>query len=425
MESQQDLIATVLENSGAGANLVGGLLSRLSKGADNEQEFMEIENSVEADLFDIDRRLSDRLYGWMPWGWDQSLKNNCYASCFGVILLIVLYSLGLGGFVLLNQRILACEQGLLAPNMNASCKGLADSCKMGNNDFTNFRLYVQFRLVAFIFLLIPFLYIPFMTVLDISTTAKKIYETLGFRKHDPNHESRGEKFQKKVKQGREDTFATFGGKRSFIFEATVQSILHLSPTGHEKMLLTLFFLCHVFLGGFSITFDVFAMQLGQEARCLELKKSLSLMGQNDIALTIEGVAIYNFILGIVFFLLTFIYIFYQWGNTLQKQVARRQKKRENLEREQERVVKIRNASRELHGIKAGHERNFKQLLQKKEDEALKRSHREAVEQLKQQNEAKLRQMEAGGRRTRRTTSARGRRTDVSSENDSESESDDE
>lgn len=298
------------------------------------EEEQEMQKEVEDELFNINNKWKERLFGWMPWGWEDTFKKSTIFTSFSIMIIICLYATGLGSFLILQQRISLCENNfgnLETMSQKDICKGQAENCKMGG-DFINFKRYVEYRLAAYFLLSVPFLYMPFMSIMEITHTAKKVWERLGLLQN-ANANSEEKDSLLKVDASRKDTFDKFSYKKpGFICWASCYTLTHLSATGHEKMLLRLFFFFHVFLGGFSITFDAFLMQMSipQDSPCDKLQKSLDKIS-DFFKFTIQQAASYNFAMGIVFFILTLFYIVNQWGNTTHTRMIKKsqQKAKQN------------------------------------------------------------------------------------------------
>jgi hypothetical protein len=357
--------------SGDIRQLSDSYVNLLTGGVYDEEKFHEISNHLKEDLFDIDNKIEDRIFGWMPWGWGDSCKNSSYnfLPCTSFVILIGLYVVGMGSFLLTSQRISICEQELVPlSSPTLACKDLATTCQVSGT-FSNFKLYVEFRVVAFIMLLVPFLYIPYMTIMEISFTAKKLWETMGIRHSvdSGGHQTKFEEFENTLHKSRRDTITKGGyqGDAYLAMETTKHTLLNLSSSGHEKMLLTLFLIFHIVWGGFSIALDGSAMfmNMADNAPCGKLQKALNELSSAP-KFNIQDAAKYNLVLGCFFFALTFIFMFYQWGVTMHRVAFKRKEKKRNLHAQQMELHRHHNHKRQMSLMKQDQEK----LLDAKEKE---------------------------------------------------------
>jgi hypothetical protein len=377
-------LANVEGMSGDFRQLSESYVNLLTGGVYDENKFHEISNHLKEDLFDIDNKIEDRIFGWMPWGWGDSCKNSSYnfLPCTSLLILIGLYVVGMGSFLLTSQRISICEQELVPrSNMNLSCKELATSCAVSGS-FSNFKVYVEYRIAAFIMLLVPFLYIPYMTIMEISFTAKKLWETMGIRHSidSGGHQTKFEKFENTLHKSRRDTIEKGGykGDAYLAMETTKHTLLNLSSSGHEQMLLLLFLVFHIVWGGFSIALDASAMFMNMDhnAPCGRLQKALNELSSAP-KFNIQDAAKYNFGLGIIFFVLTLIFMFYQWGVTMHRVAFKRKEKKRNLHAQQMELHRHHNHQRQMSSLKQDQEKQLE--AKEKEIEKIKTQQRHTDE----------------------------------------------
>ena len=349
--------------SGEVRQLNDSYVNLLTGGVYDEEKFHEISNHLKEDLFDIDNKIEDRIFGWMPWGWGDSCKNSSYnfLPCTSLLILVALYVVGMGSFLLTSQRISICEQELVPlSSTNFTCKGLAATCAVSGT-FSNFKVYIEYRLAAFIMLLVPFLYIPYMTIMEISFTAKKLWETMGIRHSvdSGGNQTKFEEFENTLRKSRRDTISKGGyrGDAYLAMETTKHTLLNLSSSGHEKMLLTLFLIFHIIWGGFSIALDGSAMfmNMADNAPCGKLQKALNELS-SEPKFNIQDAAKYKLGLGCFFFVLTLIFMFYQWGVTMHRVAFQRKEKKRNLQAQQMELHSHHNHKRQMSLIKQEQEK---------------------------------------------------------------------
>jgi len=318
-------------------------------------EAMELE--YEKQLFDFDYRLEDRLFGWLPAGYDKTFKDSCCKSfaCFCVFLLGP-YCFGFSMFAILNQQITLWDTGLSNPSLikgNISCAGMATQCTFGGQ-FINFKAYVQYRLAAYVMLLIPFMYIPFMTVMDISNTAMKVWETIRAPVKSPQKQNK----PVQVLRDREETFAANGSRREFTRKQTLHNWRNYSSSDHEYMLLRLFGVFHIILGIFSLAFDILVAMANVENQlpCKILNDNLGKLATGPEWLTIRFIGLYSTITGTLYLAMTFAYMYNQYAVSLQRQTFK-----EDIHNE-----KLRGEKQHHEAAIAVMQENEKQILAEKE-----------------------------------------------------------
>ena len=299
---------------------------------DDPDRHEHLSRVLDNELFDLDTRLNDRLFGWLPDSChsmsDGSLGTVCRS--FSILCLIAIYGIGFGLIILLNQRISMCDQGVvmisddiknLTDIQHQKCSGLADECELTAR-FITFRTYVNYRMTAYVFLLLPFLYIPYMSILELTHTAKKVWDEFKFTAPT----------QPLVKPtvtylSREDTFKE-QGKIMYGLKKSRENLYSMSSVGHETVLLILFLVFHVILGCFSLCFDYLLMKIDttKESTCDKLKSRLNNFN-NGIYLDLDKVGTYNFAMGIITLILTLTYMCFQCTNTLYKHSRKKENKR--------------------------------------------------------------------------------------------------
>lgn len=294
------------------------------RGQITESEHLASEMQFEKELFDMDYKVKERLFGWCPLNfYETTLKKDDYWSLalrtFFILVLIAAYSVGIACFAVLHQRIELCELGLskMAPKYTNE----ATECKLGSS-FINFKAYIQYRLGSYVGLLIPFLYIPFMIILDISNTAKKVWEKVRLDKKDKKGTT-----QLQLRSATEhfDKETRFNGSAFYGAKRAIESAATLSAAGHEWVMITLFLIFHIVLGSFSLAFDYLLMNIDSTAgsTCFILSEHLrDVSGEKELDL--KKVGTYHFSMSVVFLVLTLIYLFRQWSHTVYRQTLEKQ-----------------------------------------------------------------------------------------------------
>ena len=291
----------------------------------NASDNAAIEAQFEKELFYMSYRLDDRLFGWMPQSLYEKHQNSCYAAPISITFMIIVYCVGLASFVLQSQRIIVCEQNLIkiGSPRNYSCKGFAENCNLGGGNFINYKAYVQYRLASYILLLIPFFYIPYMTIVDMTLVARTVWEKINpdiFKKFQNNNVKEFNRNKKEVYKTVHDRDTTFAENKYYTSNTLWESFTTLSPVGHEITLLVLFLVFHVILGGFSIAFDTMMAMTDitqKGSPCYQINDAMSDI--SDIfTFRLNEAGKYNLSVGSITFILTLYYMYSQLGNTLHK-----------------------------------------------------------------------------------------------------------
>jgi hypothetical protein len=346
----------------------------------NPTEHKRLSKLLESELFEVDSRLNDRLFGWLPDTCHKMTAGSFGLMCrfFLILCLIAIYGIGFALIILLNQRISMCDQGYVKGNeiTNISqieknkCSGLADECELSGRLIT-FRTYINYRITAFVFLLLPFLYMPYMSILEITHTAKKVWDEF---KITP---SRPPKFKPTVTYlSRSKTFEK-QPKMMYAMKRASEKFSSMSSVGHETALLILFLVFHVIFGCFSIALDYLVMKIDTDkaSKCDILETGLNKFN-NGIYLELYKVGTYNFSMGIVTLTLTLSYMCLQCTHTLYKDTRRKEyakldrddkqkeadKEREKLKRELEKNIRDKRSL-------ADHNKELERMRQETEIEA--------------------------------------------------------
>jgi hypothetical protein len=351
-----------------------------------------IEAQFEKELFNMSYRLDDRIFGWMPWGMDDFNKNNFLAATCSICTLIIFYGAGLTSFILQNQRITVCEQGLVIPPQNYSCRGMAAECLLAGGQFINYKAYVQYRLAAYILLIVPFLYIPYMTVVDMTLVAKKVWEKINPEVFNKFNTSKSREMQQgkttervKVTLDRKGTWEERGSRLNFTHQTIIESCCDMTPVQNEYMLLFLFTVFHIILGGFSIAFDsmMAITNTSSETACGKINTEMDKIS-DLIKFDIRQGGIWNLSVGAVCYIMTFYYMYRQLGNTLHKNKRGRDISNRLRDKEHEEMKQMRqdfeNSSNEY--IAAIKERNQRlaDAQGKEQREQIKREYEEKAKE---------------------------------------------
>lgn len=352
------------------------------------QQYQALQLEYEKELFDFEYKLEDRLFGWLPFGLNESFKTAHWCAPFCTFLIFILgpYCLGFAMFAILNQQITLWDQGLINPSLakNINCAGAAVDCKFGEG-FLNFKTYVQYRVAAFAMLLIPFMYIPFMIIMDISNTAMKVWETV----RQPNQASQLARNYIRVSNNVQETFDMNGDRRTFTRKQTFQNCLSCSSSGHEYGLLVLFFVFHVVLGSISITFDILvAMKdVENDAKCKILDDHLGEIVENDFDIKIHFIGLYSCIVGCFYLAMTMYCMYRQYSISLarksfKKDISNRNLNIDKIQREAE-LEKFRLSHRQILAESAEKSQQLQDMIMKQKETEAKLQREKIAQHAKQ------------------------------------------
>lgn len=328
-----DFSSDDLKNMGT-SHLSNLLLQYQNTDTSTMSEFDRIQHelNIENEMFGVEYNLNERIFGWCPYefyskGFElQTWKGFFYRSC-AFLILIVIYGVGFCFFILLNQRIETCESGLMKIIDNIKnisqkgCKGQAEECTFGWK-FVSFKGYVQYRLASYVCLMIPFIYIPYMTILDISNTAAKVWEKLRGQTKKINVDMIGSKNKKEYLDG------GWSNGLNFCLSTTYNNhINNNSSADHEKIMLWLFFVFHIILGCFSSAFDYLLMSqdFSDNSPCSILDNSLDNI-KNGIEIRLKTTGTYLFSMDIILLVFTLYYMIHQYITTTFRSEKEKEKK---------------------------------------------------------------------------------------------------
>jgi hypothetical protein len=295
------------------------------------------------------------LLGWMRDCWpcgralDQAILQSSLASGFVIVVLFTIYGLGISMFLLQLQFIGECEADLvILGNVNAKlgtqeqvnveeakkkmgtllCKGLAEQCRL-DGTFVNLKQYIQYRVAAYILLLVPFLYIPFMVITFTDSALRKItHQIKGLRIDDESDaylERQLEKSKKKMNASRPlirdeesnmDMDRRLGNYGAGDIKTVIGDlVLSMDKDQHSLVLNVLFFLFHGVMGGVSLYYDgtLFITMRGEpsEGPCHQYEDRAVLGKGNppEKLLRLETLSGYQLIMGSILAFVMLCYLF--------------------------------------------------------------------------------------------------------------------
>jgi len=164
-----------------------------------------------------------------------------------------------------------------------------------------------------VMLLIPFMYIPFMTVMDISNTARKVWETIRV----PVKSRKDVQVLKDPKANKEH----HGTRFAYTRKQTLHNWRNFSSADHENMLLRLFLVFHIILGCFSLAFDIMvAMEDVQNQKaCKIVDDNLGKLVNNTDWIKLHFIGLYGSIVGTFYLVMTLYYMYLQYASSLHRE----------------------------------------------------------------------------------------------------------
>ena len=268
----------------------------------------------------------EEMFGWMcsPFheffldppdgqgGWQQ-----CCTSWCSVCVLLVLYGFGFSMFLLLLQSISICDENLVPESMlpttpsgaePASCAGWADQCWLLLGVLT-LRGYVSYRIFAYVMLLVPFLYMPWVAIMRVKTLVPLVTQMLE-NVLNPSAEqlSASEQHVNEVR-GKLNRMKDQNNITKFL-ESVSEHYNDSDDLCHRCYSVLLFFICHIGLGVTSLIFDGYAyttMQQGGNGICMQLQERFNKMPSATLT-QITTVSLYHLIIGTFYGIITLILI---------------------------------------------------------------------------------------------------------------------
>ena len=276
---------------------------------------------------------------------DPQHENGCMKQyggcCTSLLLLILFYCFGLSLFLVQAQGISNCESGLVNPNahLNVSCRGLAYECQVMPGVFS-FRDYITFRILAYISLLTPFLYMPFTVILYVNMQASKISDMLEAIL-EPDIGALQQDAQRKAERDGKLKDLTFRdpsvSRLSIMREYIYDELKIMNKEGHNAWVFRLFVVFHVLFGMLSITLDGYFAKMtqnGMDTACSNLQNGI--LSTTDPNLTHFGfLGIYQLIFGCFYFIVTLLYLIIQQFDVCLTVV--KQRRRMDAENAQENI----------------------------------------------------------------------------------------
>jgi hypothetical protein len=157
------------------------------------------------------------------------------------------------------------------------------------------------------------MYIPFMTVMDISNTAMKVWETIRV----PVKSRKDVQVLKDPKANKEH----HGTRFAYTRKQTLHNWRNFSSSDHENMLLRLFLVFHIILGCFSLAFDIMvAMEDVQNQKaCKIVDDNLGKLVNNTDWIKLHFIGLYGSIVGTFYLAMTLYYMYLQYASSLHRE----------------------------------------------------------------------------------------------------------
>jgi hypothetical protein len=279
------------------------------------------------------------LFAWTrapcsDWFFEEG--SSWYTGPCAIILMLFLYGFGVALFFMHLQYMSYCDEdkttlekankAIAATVANAngtkvllsSCSGWAAECKLYGTTLY-LKDYLQYRAAAYILLLVPFLYIPFMVITSVNHSVADIIQMLmNAMESDPTTQSVQK--QKQKLQEKKDRFDAMDADKFNMREMghLVGDIMQrMDYDGHSWVLLLLFFLFHGVMGGISLFYDgslyVTMAEHDDNQKCARYQTRLNELseGAKVITMDLKFLAMWQLIWGIVLGVVTVTYLLVQ------------------------------------------------------------------------------------------------------------------
>ena len=291
--------------------------------------------TIQKKLGSLRWNLQEDLFAWTRCGGDCFFDEKSSTCIVPIAIAVMLggYGFGLSLFIIHLQTMNFCDSDMttldkIAKNNEQkliSCKDWASECQIYGTSI-NFKQYLQYRTAAYILLLIPFLYIPFMITVfinhSVSDIVKMLVNTLDPDPQDSETTILREKLKakKSLYDAKENHQLRFGDLKNM----TVDILKRMDRDGHSSVLLLLFFLFHGVMGGVSLYFDgsVFVTvsdgKNDNMGKCERYQRQLYDMQHmsGNITLNIRFLSMYQLIAGIGLACITLLYMLVQCRDIL-------------------------------------------------------------------------------------------------------------
>ena len=282
--------------------------------------------SFQSDLFDWTRWMCGDFFLGSDYSW-------CAVPCVMVVMM-VLYSFGLALLLLHLQYMNMCEQGLvkavepcgagkLCPTPTPSCGGLAQQCLVTGTTL-NFEGYIQYRIAAYILVLVPLLYIPFMVILYMSSAIKTITGLLLNVQQDDwqtkFNSTREQSLQEKAqRQGSKDR-----GMKEF-GSALGNLAARMDKDGHSSVMNLMVLVFHGLMGGASMFLDASlyaSVKDGATPECQKYQDTINEMKLTPLSMDLEFLSLWELLVGSFFAVVTILYLMSEcWRRVFAKDDA--------------------------------------------------------------------------------------------------------
>lgn len=360
-------------------------LSRAAMGKD-EDELRHTLNTVTSHLSNVSYNIKKELFSWVGCGFDEYFeKSNLHAS-IAILLMIFFYVFGLLQFTFQMQIISECDADMIsvhdvlsagsntgqqAITTPISCKGWADECIVIEGSHLTFKGYIVYRIIAYLLLLVPFMYMPFVVIATLDGTIAKVANIINVlttkRKNQGEDGSEGflleeddpEEPEAPQRQRFKSNPKEITNRTAYVSENLAAVLQDIKREGHEFLTQVMFLVFHGGLGIFSIVADTYLvlMVIGNVEMspvCMNLKLKAQDFSGGQLFTDWKFVGYWQLITGCVFMVMVIWYSSNQCFFCLHKRVE----KIETKKHQQNMDEHARNLNRRRHRQTITHVKNL-------------------------------------------------------------------
>jgi hypothetical protein len=354
----------LLNQAKAEATSAAQYISLLQEG-DPSQRMRATLVTLKSKLGSLVYNCQEDLFAWTRcWGGECFFQEGTggYWTAFVMLLMLFLYGFGIALFFVHLQYMTHCNDGLTTISKAketggnlTSCEGWASECKLhGTTLFL--KDYLQYRAAAYVLLLIPFMYIPFMAITFVNQSVSDIV-TMLVDTMETNRDSESVVQIKSKLEAERDRYKAMQTNRLSAEDMGVlmRGILRrMDRDGHSSVLLLLVFLFHGLMGGVSLYYDgslfvtVDGFRNDDNKKCERYQNRLYEMAKkNEVSLDLKFLAMWSMLVGIGTWALTAVYLLVQCRTVMLRHNENANthaiQKRDNNEE-----IRLRNVARDGH-----------------------------------------------------------------------------
>lgn len=294
------------------------------------------------------------LFAWLDWCLPCCVDDsNIYPPLCAMMVMLLLYGFGIATFFLHLQYNSYCDQNLttIGSGVKTSCMGWADECRVWGTTIS-LKAYLQYRAAAYVLLLLPFLYMPYMVLVSINQMVTDIIGTLvdtlepdeGKRFDSVYNKQIGAKLDRANKIKENKDWEVVKLNETFTLVGDIMS--QMDRDGHDRVVLFLFFIFHGVMGGISMYFDLSVYltlkEHDSDQKCARYQNRLNAMAEaaKGMTMSLEFLSMWHFLTGLVWMILTVCYLLIQCRRNLANQASNRYARmQEMLQKKQEGVLR--------------------------------------------------------------------------------------